>query len=284
MDTSSILIIGASGQLGQALRDKYTEARSADKETLDITDPDSLDNFDWSKVKIILNAAGFTSVDYAETTEGRVAAWEINSSAVGSLAKICLKYDITMLHISTDYVFNGIQDNHTESELPSPLSVYGETKAAGDIALSILPKHYILRTSWVIGAGKNFVRTMLDVGNKGINPTVVDDQVGRLTFTSELVRAVDHILTKRLPYGTYNITNGGDSLSWADITRIIFEEANFELSVTSVSTEIYYKDKPGMAPRPLKSTLDLTKIESTGFKVTDWRDDLKHYITQEVSK
>jgi dTDP-4-dehydrorhamnose 3,5-epimerase len=197
MDNSKIFIIGANGQLGTALRKQYPEARSADVSELDITNRQSVENFDWSGIEVILNAAAYTNVDGAETNEGRVAAWNVNASAVANLVKIAQEYNITLVHISSDYVFDGTVEPHTESEPFSPLSVYGASKAAGDLAVSLLEKHYILRTTWVIGEGKNFVRTMLELAKKGVSPTVVADQIGRLTFTDELVRAIDYLLTKK---------------------------------------------------------------------------------------
>jgi dTDP-4-dehydrorhamnose reductase len=281
-DDSSIFIVGANGQLGTALHAKYPNAQSADIDELDITNADSVADFDWSKVKIILNAAAYTNVDGAETSEGRIAAWNVNASAVGNLVWAAMQHDLLMVHISTDYVFDGEQSPHTEDEPFSPLSVYGQTKAAADIVVGLLPEHYILRTSWVIGEGKNFVRTMLDVGKQGIDPTVVSDQIGRLTFTSELVRAIDHLLTTEAAFGTYNVSNSGAPASWADITRAIFHEAGFELSVTDTSTAEYYAGKEGIAPRPLKSELDLSKLQNTDFRSTDWHEDLAKYIKKEV--
>ena len=196
MNESSIFIVGAKGQLGLALQQKYPGAQNADIDELDITDQKSVETFDWSGIKIILNAAAYTNVDGAETPEGRRSAWQVNAVAVGHLQQVATKLDMTLVHISTDYVFDGSKNPHTEDEQFSPLSVYGASKAAGDIAVSLAPKHYILRTSWIIGEGKNFVRTMLELGKKGVNPSVVSDQIGRLTFTSELVRAIDHLLSK----------------------------------------------------------------------------------------
>lgn len=284
IDGKDIFIVGAKGQLGTALKAKYPNARSADIGELDITDKDSVEKFDWSPIRIILNAAAYTNVDGAESPDGRVAAWNVNATAVGYLAKIAAERDITLVHISTDYVFDGTREVHTEDELFSPLSVYGASKAAGDIAVSTVPKHYILRTSWVIGEGKNFVRTMLGLGEKDISPTVVADQIGRLTFTSELVKAIDHLLITNAKFGTYNVSNSGDSSSWADITREIFTQAGYKnLQVTNTTTAEYFADKDGIAPRPLQSTLDLSKIQATGFISTDWRDDLKTYIEKELS-
>lgn len=284
MNASEIFIVGANGQLGTALKAQYPGAQSADIGELDITKAESVQAYDWSGIKYILNAAAYTNVDGAETSEGRIAAWNVNSSAVANLVRVAAAHNITMVHVSTDYVFDGTQDPHTEDELFSPLSVYGQTKAAGDLVMSLLPQHYILRTSWVIGEGSNFVRTMLGVGAKNIAPTVVADQIGRLTFTSELVKAIDHLLASQAQYGTYNVSNSGDSVSWADITRAIFSEAGYELTVTDTTTAEYFKGKTGIAPRPLQSTLSLDKLQSTGFTSTDWREDLKAYVAKELAQ
>lgn len=285
MTNSEIFIVGAMGQLGTALRARYPGARHADIDELDITDRQSVEAFDWSGIKVILNAAAYTNVDGAETPEGRIAAWKVNASAVANLARVARVHDITLVHISTDYVFDGIHTTHTEGEPFSPLSVYGQSKAAGDLLVQQLDKYFVLRTSWVIGEGKNFVRTMLSLGQKGISPTVVADQIGRLTFTSTLVKAIHHLLFRQAQYGNYNVSNSGNPASWADITREIFKAAGFNnLTVTDTPTSQYFADKPGIAPRPLNSTLDLSKLEATGFKFSDWRDDLKSYIKEELSK
>lgn len=282
MDDSKFFIVGANGQLGTALRDKYPNAKFADIRELDITDQRSVEGFDWSGTEVILNAAAYTNVDGAETSEGRIAAWKVNADAVANLVAVAAQKNMTLVHISTDYVFDGTQELHTEEEPFSPLSVYGASKAAGDLAVSLLPKFYILRTSWVIGEGKNFVRTMLGLAEKGISPSVVADQIGRLTFTSELVRAVDHLLSNKSSYGTYNVSNGGGPASWADITRKLFElSGHTELTVTDTTTEEYYRGKDGIAPRPLQSTLDLAKLNATGLESRDWYDDLKEYIKKE---
>lgn len=285
MDGKDIFIVGANGQLGQALQAKYPAAKKADVAELDITKSESVAGYDWSGTKVLINAAAYTNVDGAETPEGRIAAWNVNATAVSYLAEVCRQKNMTLVHISTDYVFDGAQDNHTEQEPLSPLGVYGASKAAGDIAAASAPNHYILRTSWVIGAGKNFVRTMLEVGRKGIAPSVVNDQVGRLTFTSQLVEAIDFLLENKAEFGTYNVSNGGEAASWADITREIFRVAGFfKLEVTNTSTEEYFSSKPEAAPRPLNSTLDLTKIIALGFQPRDWRLDLEDYVKKELSR
>jgi dTDP-4-dehydrorhamnose 3,5-epimerase len=285
MDESNILIIGAYGQLGKALQAKYPKAKAVDRDTFDMTDWDMMSKYDWSKVKVILNAAAFTNVDGAQTPEGREAAWKINGTAVGYLSKLATEHDLTLVHISTDYVFDGTKSPHKEDEALAPLGVYAQTKAAGDIVVSTVPKHYILRTSWVIGDGPNFVRTMMGLATKDISPKVVADQVGRLTFTQTLVDGIDQLLRKKAEYGVYNLSNDGEPASWAEITRTIFKElGRDDLTVTDTTTEEYFAGKPESSPRPLKSELDLSKIKAAGLKLRDWRDDLHEYIKTEQAK
>lgn len=279
MNSNNIFIVGANGQLGRALRQQYPEARFADIDEIDITDRQSVESFDWSGISIVLNAAAFTNVDGAETPEGRVAAWKVNASAVANLTRVCRTHNMTLVHISSDYVFDGTKEPHFENEDFSPLSVYGASKAAGDLLVEQLDNFYLLRTTWVIGEGKNFVRTMLGLAEKNISPTVVHDQIGRLTFTRELVRIIDHLLSTQAPFGTYNATNDGPLESWADITRRIFELAGRnDLTVTNTTTAEYFAGKDGIAPRPLGSDMSLDKLHSTGFTSRDWTHDLKDYI------
>ncbi len=125
---------------------------------------------------------------------------------------------------------------------------------------------------------------MSGLAAKNISPTVVHDQLGRLTFTSELVRAIDHLLSTSAQAGTYNVSNEGDSVSWADITREIFSQLNrSDLTVTNTTTSDYFAGKDGIAPRPLQSTLNLSKIQSTGFESRTWRDDLTVYLKEQIS-
>lgn len=282
MVDKNFVILGASGQLGKALAVQYPQAQTFDSNALDITSKEAVENFDWSEVTHILNAAAYTNVDGAESTDGRRIAWAVNATGVRNLSAVAIKHNMTLVHISSDYVFDGTAELHTEEEALSPLSVYGECKAAGDIAASLAPKHYILRTSWVIGDGANFVRTMAGLAKRDISPTVVHDQIGRLTFTSELVKAIDHLLSQNAPYGTYNVSNNGESASWADITRTIFEKLErTDLTVTNTTTAEYFAGKEGIAPRPLQSTLDLSKIQATGFESTDWKENLSNYLQKE---
>lgn len=285
MDSSKFLIIGAKGQLGTALTVKYPDARAVDSDELDITNKEALDDFDWEDYDVILNAAAYTNVDGAETLEGRALAWKVNAVGVANLANMAAWYDITLVHISSEYVFDGTKSPHTEAEPVTPLGVYAQSKAAGDIAAMVHENTYILRTSWVIGEGKNFVRTMIGLAQKNISPTVVGDQIGRLTFTNTLVDAIDHLLTTKAEYGMYNISNEGAAVSWADVTRAIYKEVGREdLTVTDTTTIEYFESKPEAAPRPLQSTMDLSKIKATGLELRDWRDDLATYIRSDLAK
>jgi dTDP-4-dehydrorhamnose 3,5-epimerase/reductase len=284
VNDSAVLIIGANGQIGTALRAQYPNAVAVDADELDITSRSAVEAFDWQGIEVIINAAAYTNVDGGETADGRVLAWSINADGVANLVAAAAHHDATLIHISSDYVFDGTQKPHDEDEAYSPLSVYGASKAAGDIAVSLAPKFYLLRTTWVIGEGKNFVRTMLGLAEKGISPTVVNDQVGRITFATEIARAIDHLLTTGAPFGAYNATNDGPVASWADFTRTIFELADHpELTVTNTTTEKYFAGKEGIAPRPLESEMNLAKLRGTGFVSRDWQDDLKEYIAKELS-
>jgi len=279
MDNKAVFITGVNGQLGRALQRVFPNATALSRQDLDITNKTAVDSFDWQHESIIINAAAWTNVDAAETEEGRVASWKVNASAVSNLTRVCRKYDMTMVHISSDYVFDGTKKPHTEDEPLSPLSVYGQSKAAGDLLVEQLDRFYLLRSTWVIGEGKNFVRTMLGLAEKNISPTVVNDQIGRLTFTSELVRIIDHLLSTKAPFGTYNATNDGPLASWADITRKIFELSNHkDLIVSNTTTAEYFANKPGVAPRPLNSDMSLDKLHSTGFQSRNWEEDLRQYI------
>lgn len=284
MKDSEIFIVGANGQLGRALLAKYPGAKSADINELDITDKKSVENYNWSGIKYLFNAAAYTNVDGAETPEGRRAAWAVNADAVANLVAVAAQHDMLLVHISTDYVFDGETKLHTEDEGFAPLSVYGASKAAGDIVVSLAPKYYILRTSWVVGNGKNFVRSIMGLAEKNISPNVVGDQYGRLTFTSELVKAIDFLINKDAPFGTYNVSNGGEIGSWADAAREVYKVlGRDDLSVGDTTAEEYFAGKLS-ADRPVNSGLDLSKIEALGFKSTDWRIDLKKYINEETSR
>lgn len=285
------LVTGCNGQLGRAVR-ALAEERGVvgafdfcDIDTFDMSDPAAYGKLDWSLYGTVINCGAYTAVDRAETPEGRRVAWAANATGPALLARTCAEHGITLVHISSDYVFDGTAEVHTEDEPLSPLSVYGQSKAAGDIAVAGCPRHYIMRSSWVIGEGKNFAKTMCMLSDKVAagdleRVTVVDDQLGRLTFTRDMAAAIFHVLDAKAPYGTYDCTGSGAVKSWADIARACFEAKNGnEDRVVPVSTSDYYASAEGpVAPRPHFSALDLSKLEAVGFHMPDWEQELKVYL------
>ena len=275
------LVVGANGQLGRALRAAYGDNESvefAGRQELDLTG-DLHAARRWRDYGTIVNAAAYTAVDAAETD--RAGAWAGNVTSVAQLARIAAENGITLVHVSSDYVFDGTATTpYTEGEPVAPLGVYGQTKAAADAIVATVPRHYIVRTSWVIGEGKNFVGTMASLAERGIAPSVVDDQIGRLTFTDDIAGGIRHLLTGAAPYGTYNLTGGGAPASWADIAAEVYELTGHDrTAVSGVSTEQYFANATGpVAPRPRWSVLDLGKIEATGYSPRDWRESLRDHL------
>ncbi|MCW2758076.1 MAG: dTDP-4-dehydrorhamnose reductase [Nocardioidaceae bacterium] len=273
-----MLVIGSGGQLGRAVRRVLPGIDGVDIDELDLTDPASVAAYDFAKYDVVINAAAWTAVDAAETPEGRLGCWAANATAPATLSRLATEHGFTLVHVSSDYVFDGTRDPHTEDEPLAPLGVYGQSKAAGDLAVSATPKHYVLRTTWLIGDGNNFVRTMRRLAGDGVSPSVVDDQVGRLTFADELARAIVHLVTTGAAYGTYNVTNGGEPRSWAGFASAVFEASGRSgTDVTPISSDEYAAGKT-IAPRPLRSTMDLAKLEATGFEPTDVMEALSAYL------
>ncbi|MCR2815658.1 dTDP-4-dehydrorhamnose reductase [Microbacterium jiangjiandongii] len=279
-----ILVLGAGGQLGRALRAEYGDAphvEYADRAELDLTAPGLESARRWREYDTVINAAAYTAVDLAETAEGRADAWAANVTGVGALARVAAANGITLVHVSSDYVFDGAKSApYTEDDAIAPLGVYGQTKAAGDALVATVPRHYIVRTSWVIGEGGNFVRTMASLAERGIDPKVVDDQVGRLTFTDDIARGIRHLLETGAPHGVYNLTGNGEPATWADIARRVFQlTGNDPSRVTGVTTEEYFGSAPGpVAPRPRNSVLDTTKVERAGFTPANASRSLETYL------
>jgi dTDP-4-dehydrorhamnose 3,5-epimerase/reductase len=281
MPPRKTLIIGSKGQLGRALQRDFPDADLVDRDVLDVHDPAAVAAWPWREYGVVLNAAAYTAVDAAESPEGRVAAWAANAQAPAMLARLSSEHRFTLVHYSSDYVFDGTTAEHAEDEPFSPLGVYGQSKAAGDLAVATAPRHYVVRTSWVVGDGNNFVRTMQSLAQRGVSPSVVDDQIGRLTFTSELSRATAHLVSTEAPFGTYNVTNSGPAMSWADLARAVFERSGRSPDeVTGVSTADYSAGK-GLAPRPAMSSLSLQKLRSSGFEPEDALIELGRYLLAE---
>ncbi|OZG64358.1 sugar nucleotide-binding protein [Bifidobacterium eulemuris] len=296
MSPKRTMVTGCNGQLGRAIR-AYAEEHGLegfeynDIDEFDFSDPAQYGKYDWSLYGTIINAGAYTAVDKAETPEGRALAWKANAQGPALLARVAAEHNITLVHVSSDYVFDGVQEEHDESECFAPMGVYGQTKAAGDIAVANAPKHYILRSSWVIGEGRNFVKTMMMLSDKvasGDLPqvTVVDDQYGRLTFTKDMAEAIFHLLDGDAAYGTYNLTGSGAVKSWAEIAAAVFERTNGNGDkVKPISTAEYFANATApISPRPTHSALSLKKIETAGYKPADWEETLAAYVDEELGK
>jgi dTDP-4-dehydrorhamnose 3,5-epimerase len=274
----SPVVLGSEGQVGRALLAAFPGAHGVTRNELDLTDTAALDKWPWREHDVVLNAAAYTAVDAAETPQGRRTAWAVNAGGPAALAALAVRDGFTLVHFSTDYVYDGTVAEHDEGERPAPLGVYGQSKAAGDLAVATARGHYVVRTSWVVGDGDNFVRTMTRLADEGATPSVVADQVGRLAFADEIARATRHLVESGAAFGTYHVSNDGPPMSWADVAREVFSlRGRSTADVTPVTSEEYAAGREG-APRPASSVLSLRKLRSTGFEPVDAHQALRAYV------
>ncbi len=276
----TLVVVGANGQLGRALRRARPDAVALGRGDLDVTDPAAVLGRDWSGVDAIVNAAAWTAVDAAEDPANHAAVRAVNVEAVASLAEVARRTGAVLVHVSSEYVFDGRHRGPMPEDLPpSPTSVYGRSKADGDREARAVERHYVVRTSWVVGDGRNFVRTMAGLAARGVSPGVVDDQVGRPTSANDLAAGILHLLDVRAPHGTYNLTGSGEPASWADVAAATFAATGRSPDdVRRVSTAEYFAEQPGAAPRPLNSVLDLTRITAAGFPPRHWTATLDEQL------
>lgn len=277
-----ILVTGANGQLGRALRKIWSEdqAHFVGHDEFDIchaADSAKRAGINWSDYWAIVNCAAYNDVNGAE--DDRAEAWRVNAAAPAELASISNEHDLTLVHVSSDYIFDGNVEVHDEAEVPSPLSAYGASKAAGDTAAQVARKHYVVRTSWVFGDGRNFMSVMADLADRGVAPKVVCDQRGRPTWAEDLAKGIAHLLDTGAEYGVYNITSDGDAATRDEIAMAVFIALGGDpADVHPVTTEEYAAEFGAEAPRPRESTLSLDKIKATGFAPTNWRAALALYV------
>ena len=280
---TKILITGGYGQLGTALQQVMSseELLPTDTDTMDITDNAQIDRvFADFRPDFLVHGAAYTNVDGCE--DNPELAESVNAIGTKNLADNCAKLAIPMIYISTDYVFDGTATEPIlEGVTPNPLSVYGKTKLAGEKAVLSLPSGYVLRTSWVYGEGKNFVRTMLSLADKMEEIKVVNDQFGRPTYALDLAKAIYDVILKRPEPGIYNVTGDGDIISWADFATEIFKISGKPTRVVGITTEEYLSDKQDrkIAPRPMYSALALGKSKNSGLFTKDWHVALEEYLT-----
>jgi dTDP-4-dehydrorhamnose reductase len=250
--------------------------------SLDITDAEAVAKV-IAEVKpdAIVHCAAWTAVDLAEDEDKQDKVKAINVSGTQHLAEAAKAVDAKMVYISTDYVFNGQGTEPWDPDCRdyAPLNVYGQSKLGGELAVAeTLDKYFIVRIAWVFGLnGKNFIRTMLNVGKTHPEVRVVNDQIGTPTYTLDLARLlVDMLETEK--YGYYHATNEGGYISWYDFTVEIYRQAGLDTKVTPVTTEEYGLSK---AARPFNSRLDRSKLAASGFKpLPDWKDALSRFLKE----
>ena len=284
IEPKRIVVIGGSGQLGRAFAEIVVDdprITILTRNDVDLLDPDFAQNLDLSQCSHVVNAAAMTHVDQAETSSGRVEAWQINGNAVMQLSKQCAARGVVLIHVSTDYVFDGSNRDVTEEQPVAPLGVYGQSKAAGEYAALAHPDNFVVRTSWVVGDGSNFIETMRRLASQNVSPEVVCDQVGRITFASELATAILFLIDKRCAPGIYHLQGNGIKKSWFELAQQVFQICGRNTDdIRSISGTEYSSGRSPMAPRPLNSTFDMAKMRSVGFRWHSEQRMLEEYLSK----
>ena len=281
-----VLVTGVKGQLGYDVVNELTkrgiEAVGVDIQDMDITDAASVEKVIGEVAPdAVIHCAAYTAVDAAE--DNVELCRRVNADGTQNIANVCKKLDCKMIYISTDYVFDGEGTRAWEpDDERHPLNIYGQTKYEGELAVqNTLEKYFIVRISWVFGVnGKNFIKTMLNLGKTHDKLTVVCDQIGTPTYTYDLARLlVDMIETEK--YGYYHATNEGGYISWYDFTKEIYRQAGYATQVVPVTTAEYGLSR---AARPFNSRLDKRKLVEAGFTpLPTWQDALSRYL-KEIEK
>lgn len=278
-----ILVTGAHGQLGQCIQkiapdfeDRF-EFIFADSQALDITDADSVSDYFYDhKPHFCINAAAYTAVDLAETESEK--AFGVNAEGIKNLAEICAEYKTVLIHVSTDYVFNGdTQISYSEDSFTDPQGVYGASKLAGEeLALAANPKTVVIRTSWLYSEfSKNFVKTMLNLFTQRSELGIVNDQFGQPTNANDLAEAILKIIeTEPKVYGVFHFSNYPET-TWFHFAEKIAEFAKSPVKLNPITTEQF----PTPAKRPVRSTMALDKIDETyGIEPEHWENSLQDCI------
>ncbi len=273
-----VLVTGVKGQLGHdvvnELEKRGHTAIGVDIDEMDITDQEAVRRVvTRAAPEAVVHCAAYTAVDAAEDHEELCRL--VNARGTEHMVNVCRDLDCKLMYISTDYVFNGQGERPWEpDDEREPLNVYGQTKYEGELAVETLEKYFIVRIAWVFGVnGKNFIKTMLNLGKTRDSLTVVDDQIGSPTYTYDLARLlVDMVETEK--YGRYHATNEG-LCSWYEFACEIFKEAGIQVKVSPVSSDRY----PARAKRPMNSRMDKSKLRDMGFEpMPSWQDALRRYL------
>jgi dTDP-4-dehydrorhamnose reductase len=281
MDIGKIIITGAKGQLGSELSDLFEqqgyEVYGYSRSELDITNDQHVKKiFSSVHPDIVIHAGAFTKVDLAETQPEQ--AYLINGYGTRNIAVASQQIGAKLVYISTDYVFDGRSpQSYDEFSIPNPISVYGKSKLAGEqFVRDFHQAFFIIRTSWVYGKnGKNFVKTMLNLGQERDELTVVNDQIGSPTYTKDLSDCIARLIQTD-KYGIYHVSNTGEC-SWFEFARAIFDEAELNVHVKACTSQEFQSS----APRPSYSVLDHMAIRLNGFeKMRPWREALCDFIRE----
>lgn len=277
-----ILITGANGMLAQQVRKRFEneELILTGSKELDITNAQKVNKFiNTCKPEVIINCAAYTAVDKAE--EQIELARKVNYEGPRNLAVEANKNNSILVHISTDYVFDGklsLQRTYKEDDKKAPVTAYGITKLEGEQEIcKTTDKYYILRTAWLYGQGNNFVNTMLKLGKEKEEINVVADQYGSPTYTVDLANIIYKVLEKKIPYGVYHTTNEGFT-TWYEFAKEIFRKANISCKVNPVTSEEF----PRPAKRPKNSMLSKEKIVKEGINIPEWQEGLERYLKSNV--
>ena len=275
-----VLVTGVKGQLGydvmNELKKQGLTGIGVDVDEMDITDAEACRRvITEAKPDAVIHCAAYTAVDAAE--QNMELCRKVNAGGTRNIAEVCKSLDIKMMYISTDYVFNGQGTRPWEpDDKREPLNVYGQTKYEGELAVETLEKFFLVRIAWVFGVnGKNFIKTMLNLGKTRDHLTVVADQIGSPTYTYDLARLlVDMIETDK--YGRYHATNEG-LCSWYEFACEIFKQAGMNVTVSPVTSDQY----PAKAKRPMNSRMDKSKLDEMGFeRLPSWQDALGRYLKE----
>lgn len=281
-----ILIIGASGLLGKAVTEelKNYEIFTPTSKELDITKREKVEKYVLEKLpNIIINCAAYTNVDKAEVEKEN--AYNINCVGTLNLAQISNKFNITLMHISTDYVFDGKKAQYysykeDDDLYLNPITMYGITKLQGEKnIINLCKKYYILRTSWLFGDGKNFIRTIIRLSKENSEINVVNDQFGNPTYTVDLASIINQIIIKQIPYGIYNATNIG-STSWYELAKKVLTYTKSNCIVNPISTQ----NSDRKAVRPKNSRLDVTKLLKQGIEIPTYDNALERFLKIELKE
>jgi dTDP-4-dehydrorhamnose reductase len=271
-----VLVTGGDGQIGRALRPHLPDARFLDLAELDVTEASSV-GAAVEGTDVVIHLAAMTHVDDCEVEPDR--AWAVNAEGTRHIAEAATERGTLLIYLSTDYVFDGTkQGEYLEDDRPKPINVYGMTKLEGERHASAVPSVAIVRTSWVIGEGHNFVRTIVSAAREGKALRVVDDQFGRPSFADDLARAIVHMLDRRIA-GVVNVAGDGEPCTWADLAELALRGVGLGTAVERVDTESYERWAGRVvAPRPKNSVLALGKARLLGVPLGSWRSSLERYV------